>query len=106
MSNPTPPNKFATALKGRPQETASDAAGAATADPTPPASTRIPNVHEKPSRRQTKHIGGYFDPAVSRQLRQIALEEDATVQDMLGEALDLLFSDRQKPAIARKPAGA
>ena len=32
-----------------------------------------------PSRQGTKHIGGYFSPEVSRQLRMIAAAED-TVQ--------------------------
>jgi hypothetical protein len=58
--------------------------------------------HARPSRQGTKHIGGYFDPAVSKQLRSIALEEDTSVQALLEEALDLLFQSRRKPTIARK----
>ena len=43
---------------------------------------------------------GYFDPSVSLQLKQMALEEDCSVQRLLGEALDLLFQSRGKPTIA------
>ena len=50
-----------------------------------------------------KHIGGYFDPAVSTQLRHLAVEENSTVQQLLGEALDLLFQMRGKPLIEQIP---
>lgn len=62
--------------------------------------------HARPSRKSTKHVGGYFDPAVSKQLRQIALEEDSSVQALLGEAIDMLFQNRRKPMIASKPKSA
>ena len=58
-----------------------------------------------PSRRGTKHIGGYFSPEVSRQLRQIALDENTSVQALLGESLDMLFESRGKPTITDYPAG-
>ena len=63
-----------------------------------------PSPHDRPSRKGVKHVGGYFQPQVSKQLRQIALDEDSSVQDLLAEALDMLFHSRQKPTIARKPA--
>ena len=44
--------------------------------------------------RGSKHIGGYFSPDVSRQLRQIALDENTSVQALLGEAILLLFESR------------
>ena len=49
-----------------------------------------------------KHIGGYFDPAVARQMKALAAEEDTTVQELVAEALDLLFESRGKPGIARQ----
>ena len=58
-----------------------------------------------PSRRGTKHIGGYFTPDVSRQLRQIALDENTSVLALLGESLDMLFESRGKPTIVTYPAG-
>lgn len=100
------PNKFAAALKGGSSAVAESPVEAprealriqTTEEPVEP--TKAP---QKPSRRNTKHIGGYFDPAVSRQLRGIALEEDSTVQELMGEALDMLFQSRRKPPIASKP---
>lgn len=97
------PNKFAAALNKGGSETPVEAPGAAVADPPAPATPETPKTAEKPSRRQSKHIGGYFDPAVSRQLRRIALDEDSTIQDLLAEAMDMLFQSRQEPTIARRP---
>jgi len=53
-----------------------------------------------PSRIGKKVIAGHFDPAVSKQLRQMALEEDSTVQALLTEAINDLFAKYGKPPIA------
>lgn len=53
-----------------------------------------------PSRQGKKAVAGHFDPAVSRQLRQIALAEESSVQELLKEALNDLFVKRGKPPIA------
>ena len=53
-----------------------------------------------PSRKGKKAIAGHFDPAVSKQLKQLALEEDTTVQALLAEALNDLFEKYDKKAIA------
>jgi len=45
-------------------------------------------------------ISGHFDPAVSRQLKQLALDEETTVQALLAEALNALFEKYGKPPIA------
>ena len=58
---------------------------------------------QAPSRRGKKALIGYFDPSVSKQLKLLALEEDSTIQQLLGEALDLLFQARGKPRIAQPP---
>ena len=47
--------------------------------------------HDRPSRANTKLIGGHFDEAVSRQLKHMAIDEGKTMQEMLAEALNLLF---------------
>ena len=88
-------NKFAQALKKSEKGVSADGPvdeAAATASP-----------HARPSRKGVKHVGGYFEPQVSKQLRQIALDEDSSVQNLLAEAIDMLFHSRQKPTIARKP---
>lgn len=91
-------NKFAAALK--PVTSAEAMEPAAEAEPTSPPTS----PHARPSRKQAKHVGGYFDPAVSKQLREIALHEDSSVQALLGEAIDMLFQSRRKPTIAGRPA--
>ena len=51
-----------------------------------------------PSRMGKKAITGFFDPVVSRQLKQLALDEDETVQSLLKEALnDLFIKHNHKP---------
>ena len=81
-------NKFAAALK--------------TAKSASVVVEDTPSVHARPSRKSTKHVGGYFDPAVSKQLREIALEEDSSLRTLLGEAIDMLFQSRRRPTIASK----
>jgi hypothetical protein len=53
-----------------------------------------------PSRLGKKAIAGHFDPAVSKQLKQLALEQDTTVQALLAEALNDLFDKYGKKPIA------
>jgi predicted HicB family RNase H-like nuclease len=67
------------------------------------ASAEQPNQTRQslpPSRQGKKTIAGHFDPAVSRQLREIALAEDSSVQELLREALNDLFAKRGRPPIA------
>lgn len=89
-------NRFAAALKPKSQPVEQTEDIRATTDAQPVSS------HARPSRKSTKHVGGYFDPAVSRQLREIALAEDSSVQALLGEAIDMLFQSRRKPTIASR----
>lgn len=93
------PNKFEAAFKTKKPAAAPEA-------PPEPAKQKVADEgaspHKRPARRGTKHVGGYFSPEVSRQLREIALDEDSSVQALLGEALDMLFQSRRKPTIAKK----
>jgi hypothetical protein len=57
-------------------------------------------LFQPPSRQGKKTIAGHFDPTVSRQLREIALAEDTSVQELLREALNDLFLKRGRPPIA------
>jgi|694.fasta_scaffold63146_4 hypothetical protein len=45
-------------------------------------------------REGKKVVAGYFDPKISRKLRQIAAEEDSSVQALLEEAIVDLISKR------------
>lgn len=77
-------NKFAAALRSRPMA----------------QNTR--RTQEAGPRRHV-HIGAYFSPEVSRQLKVIGAEEGVTLRALMGEALDLLFANRGKPTIAQDP---
>jgi hypothetical protein len=54
----------------------------------------------RPSRQGLKVISGHFDPAVSKQLRLLALELDSNVQSLLAEAINDLFTKHGKSPIA------
>ena len=54
-----------------------------------------------PTREGKKVISGYFDPAVKRQFAQIALNDDLSHQQVLADALNLLFQSRGLPQIAK-----
>ena len=53
-----------------------------------------------PSREKKKHIGGYFDEAVYRQMKHIGVEKNMTTQDILAAALNAFFRMHDKPPIA------
>ena len=53
-----------------------------------------------PSREKKKHIGGYFDEAVYRQMKHIGVEKGMTTQDILKDALNAFFRMHDKPPIA------
>ena len=53
-----------------------------------------------PSREKKKHIGGYFDEAVYRQMKHIGVEKGMTTQEILADALNGFFQRNDKPPIA------
>ena len=59
------------------------------------SSTKVP-----PSRRGKRHISGYFQPEVLKQVKIICAEEEKTVNQVLAEALNALFINKGKPPIA------
>jgi hypothetical protein len=61
---------------------------AALTDPPVPVA---PTPKKRPAREGKKAVVGYFTPAVSRALGQLALDNDATIQALLGEAIDELM---------------
>ena len=75
------------------------------AEPAPVAKSTAPAIvtplpARTPSRVGKKTIAAHFDPAVSKQLKQIGLEHDATTQMLLREALNDLFVKYGKSPIA------
>lgn len=83
-------NKFASALRATEIDHAN----------TEGKSEIAPQQRKSLSRKNAKHVGGYFAPAVSKQLRQIALNEDTSTQALIGESLNMLFESRGMPQIA------
>lgn len=59
----------------------------------------------QPSRERTVHVGGHYPPVVRKQLRQIAVDEDKTIQQVLAEALNDLFVSRNMPQVAPTERG-
>lgn len=72
---------------------------APTAAETPIAAKKV-NDKVPPSRRGKRHISGYFEPEVLRQVKIICAEEDKTVNQVLADALNAHFVNRGKPPIA------
>lgn len=89
-SAPKPANQ---ARPARPKKAAAPA-------PEAPEADAAPAKFYRPSRDNRRFIGGHFEPAVGKQLRLIAVEDDTTVQALLEEALDLLFVKKGRQKIA------
>jgi len=45
-------------------------------------------------------IGGFFDPLVHKQLKVLAAESSQTQQELIAEALNMIFAKYGKPEIA------
>ena len=73
--------------------------------PPPAAASGDPRKGEpgykSPSRKNAKAVMGYYDPAVSKLLKQIALDSDSTIQGCLTEALNDFFVKHGRDAIAQ-----
>lgn len=67
-----------------------------TASRRPGARPPAKAAHDRPSRRNTKLIGGHFPPELARQLRMLAAEEDTTIQALLEEAIRLLLTKKAR----------
>ena len=65
-----------------------------------PVAVKEVNDKVPPSRRGKRHISGYFEPEVLRQVKIICAEEDKTVNQVLADALNAHFVNLGKPPIA------
>ena len=73
------------------------------ARPTPVAETNTPPSAESNTRKKRdgkRMIGGHFERDVHRQLKQLSLDRDCTVQELLAKSLNLLFESEGLPPIA------
>jgi hypothetical protein len=62
---------------------------------TPPRKVAEMSTKAK-AREGKKSVGGYFSPELSKTLGLMAVEENTTVQALLGEGIDLLLRTRNK----------
>ena len=74
----------------------SNIAAKAAASTAAPESVETITSTKAKAREGKKAIVGYFSADMSRQLRMMAVEEETTVQALVGEALDLLLRARGK----------
>ena len=94
------------ATQNKVSQRASKLALAASAEKSKPAPVREeqPANNSKstrpPSRQGKKALGAFVSPETSRQLKQIALDENTTVQYLVVEALNDLFVKHGKRPIA------
>lgn len=82
-------SRFAGLKKGPPGPAASHAG---TSEPALSESISKP----RNPREGKKAVVGYFSPAVSRALHQLALDTDTSIQALLGEAIDDLMRKHGK----------
>jgi hypothetical protein len=54
----------------------------------------------RPARVGKRFVGAHFHPEVARQLKMLAAEDDRTIQELLEDAVDLLFVKAGKAKIA------
>ena len=69
-------------------------------DTAPEQPIATPLKEARTDRAGKRMIGFYIPDAAYRQLRQLALDEETTNQELLTEALNTLFKNRGKQTIA------
>ena len=92
------PNALGSALRN---SGASVAGEVAPESSSPSIITPAPRPQAAPAvRRGTKAITVHFPENVRRQLKSLAAEEGRSMEDMVAEALNLLFARHRKPELA------
>ena len=77
-----------------------NSAAEAVAIPAKQANSGAGKVAQPPSRAGKRQVAAYFPLPVQKQLKLLMVENDTTVQNLLGEALNDLFAKYGKPEIA------
>lgn len=84
------------------------------AEPEPPATPANDALRPPPeprsyrtaqTRSNTRQVSGHFKPEVSQTLRLIAVEQDRDIQEILAEALNMLFERYGKATRADVTSG-
>lgn len=82
-------------------QTATRGGGEAAPPSSTAATATVTSIGSRvPSRVGKKTVAAHFDPAVSRQLKQLGLDLDTSTQALLREAINDLFTKHGKPPIA------
>jgi hypothetical protein len=63
------------------------------------------NYRTAQTRSDTRQVGGHFKPEVAQTLRLIAVEQDRDVQEILAEALNMVFGRYGKATRAEVTSG-
>jgi hypothetical protein len=85
--------------------------GVAAPDPTAPQvappepEKRGPNYRTAQTRTDTRQVSGHFKPEVAQTLRLIAVEQDRDIQEILAEALNMVFVRYGKATRAEVTSG-
>ena len=96
--------KKAGALASALRSTGSTVAAEPALAPVQPVAANRDERPAQPSRQNKKAITVHFPEEVRRQLKAMAAEEGRNVDDMVAEALNLLFARYRKPEIAPRKA--
>lgn len=73
--------------------------------PEPEKEQASPNYRTAQTRADTRQVGGHFKPEVAQTLRLIAVEQDKDVQEILAEALNMVFGRYGKATRAEVTSG-
>lgn len=71
--------------------------GANDQPPAPPPAEAPKTYRTAATRANTRSIGGHFPPEAAQTLRMLAAEQDKDTQELLAEALNMLFQRYGKP---------
>ena len=67
--------------------------------------TKEPAYRTAQTRADTRQVSGHFKAEVAQTLRLIAVEQDRDIQEILAEALNMVFERYGKPARAEITSG-
>lgn len=81
-----------------------DSAAAPVRQPIQPVQKRS-SYRIAQTRTDTRQVSGHFMPEVARTLRLIAVEQDRDIQEILAEALNMVFARYGKAARAEITSG-
>jgi hypothetical protein len=78
---------------------------AAAAEPSTTAEPATPAYRTAQTRTDTRQVSGHFRADVAQTLRLIAVEQDRDIQEILAEALNMVFERYGKPVRAQVTSG-